>query len=87
MVAKPPGLWAFGLCRANGDHFDGVFQVFVQENRVLRRHEGRFGEEVLQVGLVVRDQMGVVHAAREAARAASVASEATSFGELIPCWN
>ena len=27
---------------------------------------------VIQVGLVVRDQMGVVHAAREAARAASV---------------
>jgi hypothetical protein len=27
---------------------------------------------VLQVGLLVRDQMGVVHAAREAARAASV---------------
>jgi hypothetical protein len=27
---------------------------------------------VLQVGLVVRDQMGVAHAAREAARAASV---------------
>lgn len=27
---------------------------------------------VLQVGLVVRDQLGVVHAAREAARAASV---------------
>ena len=27
---------------------------------------------VIQIGLVVRDQMGVVHAAREAARAASV---------------
>src|SRR5262245_62860054 len=27
---------------------------------------------VVQVGLVVRDQLGVVHAAREAARAASV---------------
>ena len=27
---------------------------------------------VIQVGLVVRDQLGVVHAAREAARAASV---------------
>ena len=27
---------------------------------------------VIQVGLVVRDQMGVVHAAREAVRAASV---------------
>ncbi len=27
---------------------------------------------VIQVGLVVRDQMGVVHAAREAARVASV---------------
>ena len=27
---------------------------------------------IIQVGLVVRDQMGVVHAAREAARAASV---------------
>jgi hypothetical protein len=27
---------------------------------------------VIQVGVVVRDQMGVVHAAREAARAASV---------------
>jgi hypothetical protein len=30
---------------------------------------------VIQVGLVVRDQMGVVHAAREAARAASVDRE------------
>ena len=27
---------------------------------------------IIQVGLVVRDQLGVVHAAREAARAASV---------------
>jgi Flp pilus assembly protein TadG len=31
---------------------------------------------VIQVGLVVRDQMGVVHAAREAARAASVDRDA-----------
>jgi hypothetical protein len=30
------------------------------------------GLAVIQIGLVVRDQMGVVHAAREAARAASV---------------
>lgn len=30
---------------------------------------------IIQVGLVVRDQLGVVHAAREAARAASVDSD------------
>jgi hypothetical protein len=30
---------------------------------------------IVQVGLVVRDQLGVVHAAREAARAASVARD------------
>lgn len=33
---------------------------------------------VIQVGLVVRDQMGVVHAAREAARAASVDDDPAS---------
>ena len=33
---------------------------------------------VIQVGLVVRDQMGVVHAAREAARAASVDDDPSS---------
>ena len=33
---------------------------------------------VIQVGLVVRDQLGVVHAAREAARAASVDRDPTA---------
>ena len=35
---------------------------------------------VIQIGLVVRDQMGVVHAAREAARAASVDPDTRSRG-------
>ena len=32
---------------------------------------------VIQIGLVVRDQLGVVHAAREAARAASVDADSS----------
>ncbi len=38
---------------------------------------------VLQVGLVVRDYVSVVHAAREAARAASVDADATAAAHRV----